>query len=78
MPTGSVVTPATTITATPAISVGADGKITASVSTSKSITPTVTTGYISIGIGGNVTASGSATQQLTTLGATTYTPGTSN
>ena len=78
MPTGSAVTPATTITATPTISVGADGKITASVSTSKSITPTVTAGYISIGIGGNVTASGSATQQLTTLGATTYTPGTSN
>lgn len=65
---GSAATPATTITANPTISVDpATGEITASVSASKSITPTVSAGYVSAGTAGTVTASGSATEQLTVV-----------
>jgi hypothetical protein len=76
--TGKATTPTTTITATPTISISNTGKITASASTSKSITPTITAGYISSGTAGTVTVSGSNTKQLTTKAATTYTPTTSN
>ena len=75
---GSASTPATTITVTPSISVSSGGLITASVSDSESITPTVSAGYVSSGTAGTVTVSGSDTEQLTTLGATTYTPSTSD
>lgn len=75
---GSATTPATTITANPTINVNSSGKITASVSTSKSVTPTVSEGYVSSGAAGTITVSGSAEQNLTTLGATTYTPGTTD
>ena len=65
---GSARTPATTITANPTITIdGATGEITASVSASKSITPTVSAGYVSAGTAGTVTASGSATEQLTVI-----------
>lgn len=65
---GSARTPATTITANPTITIdGATGEITASVSASKNITPTVSAGYVSAGTAGTVTASGSATEQLTVL-----------
>lgn len=74
---GSAKTPATTITATPTITVGDDGLITASVSATQNVTPTVTAGYVSSGTAGAITVSGSDTEQLTTQGATTYTPGTS-
>lgn len=74
--TGSATTPATTITANPTISVNSSGLITATTSTSQSITPTVVAGYVSSGIVGTVNVSGSKTQQLTTKGATTYTPST--
>lgn len=76
--TGSATTPATTITANPTISVNSSGLITATTSTSKSITPTVVAGYVSSGIVGTVNVSGSKTQQLTTKGATTYTPSATN
>lgn len=76
--TGSATTPATTITANPSISVSSSGLITASVSASTNITPTVNAGYISSGTSGSVAVSGSKTQQLTTKGATTYTPTTTN
>lgn len=69
---GTATTPATTITATPTISVSSSGLITASVSASQNITPTVSAGYISSGTAGTVTASGSNTQQLSTKAATTY------
>lgn len=77
MPTGSAKTPATTITSTPSISIDSAGKITASVSGTKSITPTVTAGYVSSGTAGTITVSGSNTKQLTTQGAVTITPSTS-
>ena len=64
MPSGSAATPATTITANPSISVSSGGLITASVSASQSVTPTVSAGYVSSGTAGTITVSGSATQQL--------------
>ena len=74
---GSVATPASTITANPAISINSAGLITASVSASKSIAPTVSAGYISSGTSGTITVSGSNTSQLSTQAATTITPTTS-
>ena len=59
---GSATTPATTITANPTLSTtytsGSGYKM--SVSSSKSITPTVSAGYVSSGTAGTVTVSGSA------------------
>ena len=75
---GSAKTPATTITATPTISVSNAGLITASVSASQSVTPTVSAGYVSSGTAGTITVSGSDTEQLTTQAAQTITPTTSN
>jgi len=75
---GSATTPATTISVTPTISVNSStGLITASVSDSQGITPTVSAGYVSSGTSGTVTVSGSDTEQLTAKAAATYTPGTS-
>lgn len=74
---GSATTPDTTITATPSISVASDGTITASVSESESVTPTVEAGYVASGTAGTITVSGSATSQLDTQGATTITPSAS-
>lgn len=71
---GSATTPATTITKNPSISVDSSGLITASVSGTQSVTPTVTAGYVSSGTAGTITVSGSATKQLTTKSATTITP----
>ncbi len=62
---GSATTPATTITANPTISVSSGGLITASVSASQSVTPTVSAGYVSSGTAGTVSVSGSNTSQLT-------------
>lgn len=78
MPSGSASTPATTITANPTISVSSGGLITASVSGSQSVTPTVSAGYVSSGTAGTVTVNGSATQQLTAQAAQTITPTTTN
>lgn len=75
---GSATTPATSITANPSISVSASGLITASVSASQSVTPTVDAGYVDEGTAGTVSVSGSRTQQMTTQAATTITPTTSN
>ena len=72
---GSATTPATTITANPTISVNDNsGLITASVSASESVTPTVAAGYVSSGTAGTITVSGSNTSQLTTKSAATITP----
>lgn len=71
---GSVATPATTITANPSISVSASGLITATASASQSVTPSVSAGYVSSGTAGTVSVSGSNTQQLSTQAATTITP----
>ena len=78
MPSGSAATPATTITANPSISVSSGGLITASVSASQSVTPTVSAGYVSSGTAGTVSVSGSNTSQLTTQAAQTITPTTTN
>lgn len=71
---GSAATPATSITANPSISVSSSGLITASVSESESITPTVSPGYVSSGTAGTASVSGSKTQQLETQAAITITP----
>lgn len=75
---GSASTPATTITANPTISVSSGGLITASVSASQSVTPTVNAGYVSSGTAGTVSVSGSNTSQLTAQAAQTITPTTTN
>lgn len=75
---GSAATPATTITATPSISVSSGGLITASVSASQNVTPTVSAGYVSSGTAGTVSVSGSDTEQLSVQAAQTITPGTSD
>ncbi len=76
---GSATTPATSITANPTISVNSStGVITASVSETQSVTPSVSAGYISTGVAGNVSVSGSNTEQLTVQAAQTITPTTTN
>lgn len=74
MPQGSATTPATIITADPTISVSSGGLITATVSKTQQITPTVQEGYVSVGTAGNVGVSGSNTQQLTVQSAQTIHP----
>ena len=79
MPTGRATTTATTITANPSFSLDSStGVVTASVSASKTVTPTIQAGYISVGTAGTISASGSNTLQLTSLSAHTYTPGTTS
>ena len=78
MPSGSATTPATTITANPTITVSSGGLITASVSKTQSVTPTVSAGYVSSGTSGTITVSGSQTSQLTAKAAATYTPTTTS
>ena len=75
---GTAKTPATTVTANPTISVSSGGLITASVSTTKSVTPTVTAGYVSGGTSGTITVSGSNTSQLTVQAAQTIHPSTTD
>lgn len=71
---GSATTPATIITADPTISVSSGGLITATVSKTQQITPTVQEGYVSVGTPGNVGVSGSNTEQLSVQGAQTIHP----
>ena len=75
---GSATTPATIITANPSISVSSGGLITATVSKTQQITPTVQEGYVSAGTAGNVGVSGSNTEQLSVQGAQTIHPSTSD
>ena len=74
---GSAKTPATTVTKNPTISVNSSGLITASVSGTQNVTPTVSAGYVSSGTAGTITVSGSATKQLITQEAQIITPGAS-
>lgn len=71
---GEAATPATTITANPSISVNDTGLITATISASQNITPTVSAGYISTGTAGTISVDGNNTEQLTTQAAATITP----
>lgn len=75
---GSATTPATSISVTPTININSSGLITASVSGTQSVTPTVSAGYVSSGTAGTIAVSGSETEQMTTQTAQTITPGTSN
>ena len=78
VPQGSATTPATIITANPTISVSSGGLITATVSKTQQITPTVVEGYVSAGTPGNVGVSGSNTEQLSVQGAQTIYPSSSD
>ena len=72
---GSASTPATSITATPSISVNTStGVISSSVSATKSVTPTVSAGYVSSGTSGTITVSGSNTSNLSTVNGATVSP----
>ena len=78
VPSGSAKTPATTITANPTVSVNSSGLITATVSKTQSVTPSVSAGYVASGTAGTVTVSGSGTNQLPTQGAQTIHPSTTD
>lgn len=78
VPSGSATTPATTITANPTVSVNSSGLITATVSKTQNVTPTVSAGYVSSGTAGTITVSGSGTSQLTTQAAQTIHPSTTD
>ena len=71
---GSVKVDADTITVTPSITVTTNGEITATVSGSKSIKPTVSAGYVTGGTAGTISVSGTGTQNLPTQSAKTITP----
>lgn len=75
---GSATTPDTTITVNPNIVVDNQGVITATVSGSQNVTPTVAPGYILSGTAGTVSVTGSNTANLTTQGAQLIAPSTSN
>ena len=75
---GSATTPATIITANPSISVSSGGLITATVSKTQQVTPTVIEGYVSAGTAGNIGVSGSNTEQLSVQAAQTIHPSTSD
>lgn len=75
---GSAKTPNTTITANPTVSVDSSGLITASVSKTQSVTPTVSAGYVASGTAGTIKVSGSGTNQLTTQAAQTIHPSTTD
>ena len=63
-----------TVMAAPGITVNtSSGLITASTSTTKSLTPTVSTGWVSSGTAGNITVNGSNTLQLDTVNGATIT-----
>lgn len=73
IPAGSAATPATAIAVTPSVSVNSStGLVTAAVSGSKSVTPSVSEGYVKSGTAGTVSVSGSGTLQLDVKAATTY------
>ena len=76
---GSAKTPNTAITANPTLSINSStGVVTGTVSTTKSVTPTISAGYVSTGSAGTMTVSGSNTLSLSTQAAQTITPGTTN
>lgn len=76
MPQGSATTPATTINASPNISVDSAGLITATVLAGANFAPSVSPGYVSQGTAGFVQASGTNTKQLPAQAAQTITPTT--
>lgn len=77
LPSGSASVPATTITPTTNITVDSSGLVSAGVTGSQSITPSVQSGYVSSGTAGTVTVSGSGSYQLPTDAGSVVTPSTS-
>ena len=75
---GSVSVDNKTITNNPVISVDNNGKITATVSGTASLTATVNDGYVDDYTAGTATVSGSSTSQLSTMAGQTVTPTTSS
>lgn len=73
---GSATTPTTSIAASFGTgSVNSTGLVTIPIAnTSKSITPTVSSGYVSAGTAGTITVTGSGTFQLSTMAGSTITP----
>ena len=74
IPTGAATTPATSITVNPTVSVDSNGLVTASVSASQSVTPTVNEGYVMSGTAGTVSVQGNSTLHLSTQAGETITP----
>lgn len=69
VPAGSAAVPSTAITANPVLTIDDEtGEISAVVSASQSIAPSVTEGWVESGTSGTVSVSGSASQQLTVRG----------
>ena len=62
---GSAAVPSLNIEKNPTISVSTGGLITATVSTSETVSPVITEGYIDSGSSGTISFSGAATSQLT-------------
>jgi hypothetical protein len=62
---GSAAVPNVNIEKNPTISVSSGGLITATVSTSETVSPVITAGYVDSGSSGTISFSGTATQQLT-------------
>lgn len=77
---GSATMPATSITANPTIAsdVDANNKYVVSVSASKSVTPTVSSGWVASGTAGTVSVNGSLLLDQSTISSTSVTPNTSN
>lgn len=73
---GSAATPTTQIDANPTLSVDSYGQVSASVSASQSITPTVSEGYVTAGVAGTVSVLGGASMQLPTVPGQTAMPST--
>ena len=72
---GSASTPATSITANPSLSFNSNtGVVSANVSASESVTPTVSEGYVSSGTAGTVSVSGFANMAIPTESAFSITP----
>lgn len=76
---GSAAVPATNLAFAPAISIDTTtGVITASVSGSSNISPTITSGYVSSGVSGKISVTGSNSLSLAIQAAKTLTPTTAS
>ena len=78
-PAGTATTPTTSITANPNLSIDfGTGEITATISKTQNVTPTVSAGYVSSGTAGTITITGSNTDSIATQAAQTIYPSTSD
>ena len=77
VPAGSATVANQSITANPTIQVSSAGKITATVSGSKVVAPSVSAGWVASGSNGVISVGGTNTKQLTTQAGATIAPSTS-